>query len=176
MLMAAGPVSSGLSGALVCGATACAPRRCLARQQAVKQMSIARLPPVLALHIKRFEAGAGFVQVLRPRAQIRNRPEFFFVPSVFPRASYRPPSRGPGGLQRRNAVTLRLATASTPCPDPVPPGRAAPAEWHPADRRGNWGCPLLTRLGSLPEISRSCFLFALKARAALGENSARMSV
>ncbi len=78
MLMAAGPVSSGLSGALVCGATACAPRRCLARQQAVKQMSIARLPPVLALHIKRFEAGAGFVQVLRPRAQIRNRPEIFF--------------------------------------------------------------------------------------------------
>lgn len=38
-------------------------RRCRARQRAVKQMSIARLPPVLAMHVKRFEAGGTHSQV-----------------------------------------------------------------------------------------------------------------
>lgn len=41
-------------------------RRCRARQRAVKQMSIARLPPVLALHVKRFEAGGIRSQVACP--------------------------------------------------------------------------------------------------------------
>lgn len=36
--------------------------RCSACHQAVKQMSIARLPQVLALHLKRFEAGNGLTQ------------------------------------------------------------------------------------------------------------------
>lgn len=40
------------------------PRRCRARQRATKQMSIARLPPVLAMHVKRFEAGGVHSQVI----------------------------------------------------------------------------------------------------------------
>lgn len=39
--------------------------RCRACHQAVKQMSIAHLPQVLALHIKRFEAGNGLTQQFR---------------------------------------------------------------------------------------------------------------
>jgi ubiquitin carboxyl-terminal hydrolase 22/27/51 len=38
---------------------------CKKKQPAVKQMSIRRLPPVLCLHIKRFEHAAGSSRVLR---------------------------------------------------------------------------------------------------------------